>query len=808
MRNILLAHVAVLLGVFDFSFAQGKTMRLLDNETLQGVPFVKVANEKKEVFTSNEKGIISSVSGTFFTIRHVEYKTITLSYDELIKLNFKVYLQSNANTMEEVVLSASRFEEKKKDVAQKIQVIRSKDLQQMNQSSTADVLANSGNVFVQKSQLGGGSPIIRGFETNKVLLVIDGIRMNNAIYRGGHLQNVITLDNSIMDRVEVLYGPGSVVYGSDAIGGVMSFTTKNPTFSSSDKILVKGGAYSRYFSAASGYAANANVSIGSKKVASLTSITFSKFNDLRQGARRSPFVGNFGARTWYVERINGIDSMMMNADTNLQVGSGYSQYDILQKFIIKQGDGIKHILNLQLSNSSNIDRYDRLTQLSGGKPKFAEWYYGPQFRLLSAYTFEHKAKTRFYDLARVTLGIQNIEESRMDRRFNKAILNHRIEKLNIITLNSDFFKKIGQHEVRYGADGFFNGVNSTAFQRDIVADTTAKLDTRYPDGGSFMQSFALFGTHTWEINDKFIVNDGIRLNYVGLNAKFNDKTFFPFPFNDIKQNYQAVNGNIGLIVMPTSELRMTFNASTGFRAPNVDDLTKVFESVPGKVLVPNPNLKAEFSYTGDFGISYQLTKGITASANTYFTYLTNALTVAKGNFDGQDSVIYDGELSEVMTTTNAGKAFVTGFEGALFGQFNENFGISATVNYTYGRIILSETNVSGKDSLTPLDHIPPIFGKFSLTYNKGKFRSEFFMNYSGWKLLKDYNLNGEDNYTFALPEGMPSWYTLNARLGYVFSNNLTLQLACENLLDQNYRNFASNISAPGRNFIVTLRGNF
>lgn len=118
-----------------------------------------------------------------------------------------------------------------------------------------------------------------------------------------------------------------------------------------------------------------------------------------------------------------------------------------------------------------------------------------------------------------------------------------------------------------------------------MADTTAKLDTRYPDGGSVMQSFALFGTHTWEVNDKFIVNDGIRLNYVGLNAKFNDKTFFPFPFNDINQNYQAVNGNIGLIVMPTSELRLTFNASTGFRAPNVDDLTKVFESVPGKVLV-------------------------------------------------------------------------------------------------------------------------------------------------------------------------------------------------------------------------------
>ena len=168
--------------------------------------------------------------------------------------------------------------------------------------------------------------------TNKVLMVVDGIRMNNAIYRGGHLQNIITLDNSMMDRVEVVFGPGSVVYGSDAIGGVMSFTTKNPTLSSTDDVLVKGGAYTRYFSAANGFAANANISVGSKRFASLTSFTFSSYGDLRQGAVRSPFVGNFGSRPWYVECIDGVDSMMVNADTNLQVGSGYTQYDILQKF--------------------------------------------------------------------------------------------------------------------------------------------------------------------------------------------------------------------------------------------------------------------------------------------------------------------------------------------------------------------------------------------------------------------------------------------------------------------------------------------
>lgn len=138
-----------------------------------------------------------------------------------------VYMVPNTQTENETVVSANRTAEKRKDVAQKIQVVRAAEIQFQQQTSMADVLANSGSIFVQKSQLGGGSPIIRGFETNKVLLVVDGIRMNNAIYRGGHLQNVLTLDQANMDRVELVFGPGSVMYGSDAIGGVMSFQTKN-----------------------------------------------------------------------------------------------------------------------------------------------------------------------------------------------------------------------------------------------------------------------------------------------------------------------------------------------------------------------------------------------------------------------------------------------------------------------------------------------------------------------------------------------------------------------------------------------------
>lgn len=795
---------AIIFSVFFKHSAQNLTLKIYDAFTYQPISGVQVQSELGIQKTDANGQISFKNTPLSLQLSHPDYVSMLVPLSKASaqsEVLIEVRMEPNSQTENETVVSANRTAEKRKDVTQKIQVIRSGDIQFQQQTSMADVLQNSGSVFVQKSQLGGGSPIIRGFETNKVLIVIDGIRMNNAIYRGGHLQNVITLDQANTDRVELVFGPGSVMYGSDAIGGVMAFQTKSPTLSSSEDLLVKAGAYTRYFSATSGYAANAQVNVATKRFGSLTSFSYANYSDLRQGSKRNDAIGNLGVRNWYVERINGVDSMMVNLDSNLQVGSGYTQYDVLQKFTFVQKQGVTHQLNFQLSNSGNIDRYDRLTLLSGSKPKFAEWYYGPQFRLLTAYTLELANATKFYDRARIVLAYQGIEESRMDRRFQNNARNHRIENLTIYTFNLDFMKRQGKHELRYGLDAYINQVNSVAFAQNILTGDQAPLDTRYPDGGSSMNGAALYASHTYEISDKLILNDGIRISQVNLSAKFNDQTFFPFPFNSIQQNHTALNGNMGLIYMPTKKWRFILNGSTAFRAPNVDDLTKVFESVPGSVVVPNPNLKAEYAYNAEFGLQYQIMKKSTFGVNLYQTYLTNALTVQNGTFNGADSILYDGQLSQVMTTTNAAKARVWGVELFLNAKIANNLALQATYNYTNGRILTDTVPY-------PLDHIAPAFGKASLIYTKMKWRAEFFAQYSGWKKLEDYNLIGEDNYSYATPDGMPSWYTLNLRMNYAFSKNLSVQAACENILDRNYRMFASNISAPGRNFIITLRGNF
>ena len=785
--------------------SQNITVTDTELQPIEGVELFSADNTIYAITNQNGIADITKFKNTAsITILHNGYSTVVTTYQVLQAKNFRQYLLEKTETLNAVVVAANRFDEKAKYIAQQVQTLNKKELSFINQQTSADVLQASGNVLVQKSQQGGGSPIIRGFETNKVLIVIDGVRMNNAIYRGGHLQNVITLDNATMDKVEVVFGPGSVIYGSDALGGVMHFYSKNPTLSLADSLLVKSNAYARYNSANQSQTYHGDVSLGGKRFGSFTSFTFSDFNDLTQGKNRNPFYGDWGKRPWYVERINGQDSIVPNANENVQVGSGYTQYDFLQKFLFQQNKNISHVLNLQYSTSSNVPRYDRLTQVRNDNPRFAEWYYGPQNRLLASYALAINTKTKLFDNARITAAYQNIEESRQDRSFQSTQLNSRVEQLDIFTLNADFSKRWVKNELYYGFDGWLNNVNSSASQINIETNVASPLDTRYPDGGSTMSNAALYASHILKLNERWTINDGIRASYVSLNSNFIDKSFFPFPFNSVTQNNTAINGNAGIIFRPTSEWKLSLMGSSGFRAPNVDDLSKVFESVQGNIIVPNPNLKPEYTYNVDLSAAKSFNDRITISATGFYTWYRNAITTLPNTFNGQDSLFFDGQNSKVFSSVNANTAYIYGANFAINANITDNFSISHSTNYTFGRITTNGTEI-------PLDHIAPVFGKTSFVYQQLKFRGEFFVMYNGAKKTEDYNPFGEDNQAFSadpINGYTPAWMTLNVRTAFQVNKTIQLMLAVENITDLNYRVYASNITAAGRNVVFTLRGSF
>jgi hemoglobin/transferrin/lactoferrin receptor protein len=711
---------------------------------------------------------------------------------------------SNTINLNETVISANKFHENKKNIVQPIQIIKQKDIQWMMPQNSGLLLEQTGNVFVQKSQLGGSSPVIRGFEANRIQLVIDGIRMNNAVYRAGHLQNVITLDNNILDRVEVLYGPGSTLYGSDALGGVIVFSTMKPQLSLSGKVNVKANAMLRYSSANNEMTGHTDFNIGGKKIASLTSITYSKFGDLKKGAHVTNGYDSLGMRYDYVERVGNMDSIMINDDANLQKQSGYTQVDILEKLLFQQNDKVSHTFNLQYSNSSDVPRYDRLTDRKGGKLRWAEWYYGPQQRLMAAYQLNAVKLNGTFDEIKAGLSYQDIQESRNQRERGKNGLQSRVEDISVFGYNVDLRKKMGSHELTVGTDGQYNTVKSTATEKDIVSGETKVIDTRYPDGGSTMYLGALYAQHIYKIvENKLVLNDGLRFNYVSLNSTFDNKKFFPFPYNEAFQQNTALSGNLGLTFMPGKNWRFTLGGSTGFRAPNVDDIGKVFETAAGEQLVvPNPDLKPEYTYSTDLGISFFMNDRIKIDVNGFYTWFRNAMVMDAFTLNGEDTIDYEGIPTAIVAQQNKAKAFVYGTNASITMKIVNGLNLYSTINYTFGRFF------DAANTEVPLDHVPPMFGKTSIMYGINKFNVEFFVMYNGWKHITDYNPFGEDNQQYATVNGMPSWYTVNLRTGYKVNKFLGVQLAVENILDQSYRVFASGINAPGRNFVISLRGTF
>lgn len=704
-------------------------------------------------------------------------------------------------TLNEVVVSVNKVEETQRTVAQHVQVITSKEITGYQSQTTADLLLKAG-VFVQKSQLGGGSPVLRGFEASRVLLVVDGVRMNNLIYRAGHLQNVLTLDNNILDRTEVLFGPSSTIYGSDALGGVMHFYTRKPLLASvGEKTKFKLNFLSRYGSVNNEITNHLDFNIGGKKFASLTSMTYSLFDDLKGGKNQNPFyTSSYGERPYYAERIDGKDSLVENSNRYKQVQSGYNQIDLLQKFLFRQNDHLTHGLNVQFSNSTDVPRYDRLTDPKGNGLNYAQWYYGPQRRLLAAYDMNLGDDGSAFQEIRFGVNYQNIEESRHTRKFNNDNLTHRTENVNVVGLDFDVHKVIKANSLRFGLEGQFNTLKSTASSENIVTGAISPLDTRYPDGNNRMMNAAVYFSHTWQINEMLILTDGIRLGFSSLHSTFIDTSFYHFPFTEVTQNNPVYSGSVGLINNPSDDWKLSLLISTGFRVPNVDDLSKVFESAPGMVIVPNPDLKPEQTVSGEIGITRLFGDKTRWENSIYYTQFFDAIVTDKYMFNGQDSILYDGEMSQVMANQNKEKAYIYGFSSNLSSRCNDHFYLSVMMNYTYGRI---KTDTSDY----PLDHIPPFMAGLQLTYNYKSFSADFSANYNSWKKLKNYNLNGEDNEQYATPDGMPAWFTVNLLASYRIHKLISIEAGVENIFDTQYRTFASGINAPGRNIFAAVRLN-
>ena len=773
-----------------------------DNQPVEGMTLSSENPRASAITNAGGKVIISAFKGAAaIQLRTVGYQTRTISYDELVIKGPALFVKQSPVSLEQVVVTANRWEQSSRDVPNKITTISAKEVQFQNPQTAADLLGISGEVFIQKSQQGGGSPMIRGFSTNRLLIAVDGVRMNTAIFRSGNLQNVISLDPFAIASTEVLFGPGSVMYGSDAIAGVMSFHTLTPRLASGAKPLVSGNAATRYSSANSELTGHADVNLGWQKWALVTSVSHNQFGDLRMGSHGpSEYL-----RPEYVERSGEEDRVIPNADSRVQRPTGYSQLNLTQKVRFKPNERWDFTYGFHYSATSDYARYDRLLRYRRGLPRSAEWNYGPQIWRMNNVAITHLALGGLYDQMTVRLAHQFFEESRIDRDLNDAQRRTTRETVQALSATVDFDKRLADKQrVFYGLEAIYNDVVSTATNLDISTNVSAPGAPRYPK--SNWASYAAYMTYQLKATDRLTVQAGARYNQFALNSRF-ETTFYPFPFTSANLNNGALTGSLGAVYNPTESWALSANVSTGFRSPNVDDVGKVFDSAPGSVVVPNPALKAEYAYNAEVGLAKVIGTALKVDVTAYYTLLDNALVRRNFRLNGRDSIMYNNELSQVQAIQNAANARVYGLQAGLALSLPAGFGLSSQFTYQKGDEELDDGSTS------PLRHAAPYFGITRLSYTAKKLRVEVYGVYNGsvtnQKLAQEEQ--GKD-YIYAIDADgkpySPGWYTLNIKAQYHIATYLSINAGVENLTDQRYRPYSSGLVAPGRNVVLALRGRF
>ncbi|MFT6807343.1 MAG: hemoglobin/transferrin/lactoferrin receptor protein [Saprospiraceae bacterium] len=742
------------------------------------------------------------------TFQFLGYESEQYHFNQLADCEFIISMTPDDFLMDELVI-VGRREMLQSEVPYEISTISAKEIKRLQSQTSADALDQQG-VYVQKSQMGGGSPIIRGFEANRVLLVIDGVRMNNAIYRNGHIQNAVTVDQAILDRMEVIFGPNSLMYGSDALGGVVHFQTKDPKLALGDEIQTEGQFYTRYSSANHERSGHFDLSVAGKKMGSLTSFTMSKYGDLRTGNKRDKRFPTFGLRPKYQGDTDAFpDIAIENENPNVQVGTGYNQYDLLQKFLYVPNQYNRLSANIQYSTSSDVPRYDNLSEVRDGELRWAEWNYGPQKRFLTSVDYRYLKPSAITDEIILIAAYQRIDEDRISRRWQQSLREIQNEDVSVFSVTLDMSKRLGSSQrmsLDYGADWQANRVESSARGIDIVSD---QIDTgnlsRYASGDNHYANYGVFATIKGsDASKQWHYQGGARYSITDYKISYNQEGPVDWPaefYNGVNGNNSAFTWSVGGSWNGEKGTRVRSMVSTAFRSPNIDDLSKIRVN-SSEITFPNLDLKPERSFNAEIGISKSLLdKSLQLSSTLFYTKLSDAI-VRKEGFgpQGQREWITAGDTLKIVANQNAQNASIKGVNFTSTYNVSHQLKLSGTINYTKGRELNTGESI-------PLGHIPPIYGYLNAFWSPSDYEFSLRYRFNGHKPLSEYG-GSVDNPDLTTADGALAWQTFNLYTVRKFGEQFRISLAVENIFDKHYRNFGSGVSASGRNVILGLSGTF
>lgn len=670
---------------------------------------------------------------------------------------------------DEIIVTASRTDAKPFETAYITEVITADDIQNRKFSrSMPEIFSSDPSVTVQKTSQGQGSPFIRGFTGFRNLLLIDGIRLNNSVFRDGPNEYWNTVDSFTIGRLEVVKGPASALYGSDAIGGTVNVITISPE-------QEKGFSYrasERYATADTSSVARAEISGAfSPSIRMLAGASDKDFNDLQGGAH-----------------------------TGTQPKTGYQEmdYDLKAEYLINKQD--KLFLAHSRVNQPDVWRTHATTfgiswqDTTIGTDK--ERSYNHQRRLTYLQYYKDDAGW-LGDKAKFSLSYHSQDEQLFRKRSNNKMERSGFD-VNTLGLSAQMERATSLGHLVYGAEFYRDNVDSF-LRKYLASGALESIEIQGPVADDATYDLAgLYIQNEYPLKPSLNLTAGLRYTQAIVDAdKVKDPTIVTPTTIAISDRWSNLSGNLRLSYMPTEKWNIFGGISQGFRSPNLSDLTRLDIALSNEIETPSPNLKPENFLSIETGSKTETDKF--SAQGAFFYTIINDMIVRYPT-----GVTITG-LNEVQKS-NVGDGNIYGLEFKVNYRFDNIWSVFGGASSQRGQV---DTYTSpGVKSRQPMTMIPPTLAIFGIrrTDAAGKWWSELETKMAD----RQDRLSPLDklNTQRIPPDGTPGYSIYNIRGGVNLSRIFRLSVAIENLGNRDYRTHGSGNNEPGRNVIISIGGSF
>jgi outer membrane receptor protein involved in Fe transport len=704
-----------------------------------------LVNEHAPCLTTDEAGLVMVTAARPVRL-HVtapDFVATMVVVDQATRDSVRIRLRPAPVRVDERVVVAGRLSERRADVPRSTSVVTRNDIEHRGRSTTPDALMDSAGVLVQKTNMGAGSPYIRGLMGNQVLVLVDGIRLNNATYRYGPNQYLGTVDTGAIDRIEVVRGPGSVLYGSDAIGGVVSVETRRPLFTLSGRSATVDG--------------RAMVAAGSPEQLLRTDATLA--------------MQTFALRAGVAGHDTGDIRTGQPAVTLAPSGYREGAADAAMEWQATRRQRVS--VTLQTHRQQDVPRWDQVMQRG-----FARYDFEPQARHLGVIRYTVQGG-RLADMFSMAVARQQTDEGRYLRRQAATVETREADSVQTTAVVVDARRQVTpQLMAQTGAEVYHDQVRSRRTDVNLHTGTTTTRRGLYPDGATSL-SLAAFSRVVWTTR-RFSSEAGLRFTEVRVRAS--DATF-----RNLDLSPRAVVAQTAASWQVTGPWRLFGSVAQSFRAPNIDDVSSLGQFDSG-IEVPAPNLAPERGVTTEVGL--RLSRPALAGSVVMFrTDLRNLIDRVRASYLGASTL--DGQ--PVFQKANVAEARILGWEA------------ETTWLAPWGITVAGHVTATRGDALTrnePMRRIPPVHGGLRLEWPLHPRTTVS----TAWRVAgAQRRLSSGDLADHRISRtGTPGWSTLDLFGRMQISTRTAISLGVRNLLDQRYRIHGSGLDAPGRTVWLSL----